>query len=99
MDGTVKCWGDNRDGQLGDESKSARTNPVSVSGIRNTTSISLGSFHSCALSDGKVKCWGSDDYGQLRWDHNLQHHSCVGHHDGNGHFSWWSPLLCFTAGW
>ena len=46
--GGVKCWGDNRFGQLGDGTP--------TSGV---VSISAGSLTTCALTDvGGVKCWG-----------------------------------------
>jgi alpha-tubulin suppressor-like RCC1 family protein len=68
-DGTIKCWGEGRDGQLGDGSSLERYTPVSVLGVGSANSavaISTGGNHSCAiLSDGTVKCWGGNDYGQL----------------------------------
>ena len=64
-DGTVKCWGYNGLGQLGDGTTTTRPTPVTVSGITNAvkvyTAISSSSSHgrSCALlSDTTVKCWG-----------------------------------------
>ena len=67
-DGTVKCWGYNIQGQLGDGTTTHRTTPVEVSGMTNATSIALGSYHSCALlGNGKVTCWGRDNAGG-QWD-------------------------------
>jgi len=66
--GTVKCWGYNSNGQLGDEptTPTQSTTPVDVSGITTATSIALGEWHSCALlTGGTVKCWGWNDKGQL----------------------------------
>ena len=63
---TMKCWGYNGHGQLGDGTTTDRTTPAEVSGITTATSIALGSYHSCALlGDGTVMCWGRNDYGQL----------------------------------
>jgi len=66
--GTVKCWGRDTDGQLGngDETTADSATPVDVTGITTATSLALGYIHSCALlTDGTVKCWGYNDYGNL----------------------------------
>ncbi len=65
--GSVRCWGDNSNGQVGDGSSgNARTSPTSVSGIVNAVSVAVGRDHSCALLvNGTVKCWGSNALGQL----------------------------------
>ena len=67
---TIKCWGRNGKGQLGDGTTLDRSSPVLVSGISTATSVSAGGNgtegHSCALlSNNSVKCWGNNDYGQL----------------------------------
>ena len=65
-DGTVRCWGDNFDGQLGDGGSTDRLTPVAVSGLANATALVAGHFHTCALlTDGTVRCWGDNWYGQL----------------------------------
>ena len=65
-DGTVRCWGYNNEGQLGDGTTSTRTRPVTVSGLTGVTVLFAGGRHTCArLSDGTVKCWGRNNYGQL----------------------------------
>jgi len=67
-DGTVKCWGENIYGQLGNGTTTPQTSttPVDVSGITTATSIALGFHHACALlTDGAVMCWGYNFYGQL----------------------------------
>ncbi|KAB2840761.1 MAG: hypothetical protein F9K47_12855 [Burkholderiales bacterium] len=64
--GGLKCWGDNEDGQLGDNSAVSRLSPVDVAGLSGVTEVAAGGFHTCALlSNGGVKCWGDNAYGQL----------------------------------
>lgn len=72
--GTVRCWGNNSSGQLGngrsginrdDRSENTAT-PVTVTGIDNATEIATGWDHACALiKDSTVSCWGSNSFGQL----------------------------------
>ena len=64
--GSVKCWGNNGSGQLGDGSGPGnRLNPVDVSSLTGVTAIVVGGRHSCALTGGTVKCWGANNWGQL----------------------------------
>lgn len=70
-DGTVVAWGDNSEGQLGDNSLIDRRVPVAVdrSGVlagKTVTAIAAGLYHSLALcSDGTVVAWGTNSSGQL----------------------------------
>lgn len=65
-DNTVKCWGDNSKGQLGDGTMTNSAMPVDVVDLANVRSISAGNEHTCAiLRDNTVKCWGANDKGQL----------------------------------
>jgi alpha-tubulin suppressor-like RCC1 family protein len=65
--GAVLCWGDNRDGQLGDGTTTQRDTPVPVTGLANPIrAIAAGDEHTCALdSTGAVLCWGSNASGAL----------------------------------
>ena len=64
--GTVKCWGLNTNGQLGDATVVQKTSPVAVSGLVGAVQVVTGTSHACArLSDGTVKCWGLNTNGQL----------------------------------
>ena len=65
-DGTVLCWGNDEDGQLGDGTTVDSLTPVVVSGLADVSSVSLGTSSSCALtSGGAVFCWGSNVEGQI----------------------------------
>jgi alpha-tubulin suppressor-like RCC1 family protein len=65
-DGTVKNWGSNTSGQLGDGTTTDRTTPVFLDGVSNVRAISAGSSHSLALTrEGQVKSVGSNAGGQL----------------------------------
>jgi alpha-tubulin suppressor-like RCC1 family protein len=70
--GTVKCWGSNGAGQLGDgthcgpPSSLCPTISLGLSGLTGAVAISAGGSHACALVlGGAVKCWGSNVRGQL----------------------------------
>lgn len=64
--GTVKCWGSNDDGQLGDDTKTDRKQPVSVKGLGNVVALAAGELHTCALlGDGRIACWGGNWSGQI----------------------------------
>jgi hypothetical protein len=65
-DGTVRCWGVNSEGQLGDGGKAGRVVPAPVRGITDAVDLAVGSYHTCALTRaGKVKCWGRNWHGEL----------------------------------
>jgi len=66
-DSTVRCWGRNTRGQLGDGTGSLyASTPVAVSGMTTAVSVSGGFYHTCALlRDGTVQCWGDNDSGQI----------------------------------
>ena len=64
--GTITCWGDNEDGQLGDGTTSDSRVPVEVLNITDATQITAGHRHSCALRQtGTITCWGNNWDGQL----------------------------------
>ncbi len=64
--GTVKCWGQNWAGQLGDGTQEASSSPVTVIGLSESASeVQAGSDFTCAvLQSGGVKCWGYVEYPQ-----------------------------------
>jgi alpha-tubulin suppressor-like RCC1 family protein len=66
-DGTVWCWGNNTDGEVGDGTTNLRTVPTQVVGLPDASSlpaieVTTAEEHACALlSDGEVWCWGIND--------------------------------------
>ena len=69
--GTISCWGNNYNRQLGDGTAGGVSSvPVQVANITNATAIATASggihSHSCALREGgTISCWGSNNSGQL----------------------------------
>ncbi|MEZ4380585.1 MAG: hypothetical protein R3A79_04525 [Nannocystaceae bacterium] len=58
--GIVRCWGDNKEGQLGDGTTRRRTTAVTVVDLENVVEISAGDGHTCARDrGGQVRCWGA----------------------------------------
>ena len=77
QDSTVKCWGSNENGQIGENgttgSQAAAFNPTPVVAFSSPTaaSIATGGRHTCALNtNGTVACFGKNDFGQLGLDPN-----------------------------
>jgi alpha-tubulin suppressor-like RCC1 family protein len=65
--GSVWCWGDNANGQLGGTTVGGNSSvPQPVVGLDSgVAAIALGEEHTCAVSAGGVWCWGQNVYGQL----------------------------------
>ena len=72
-DGTLRCWGNGADGQIGLGGTAHRGDApgemgddlpaVNVGG--KVVAVEAGGFHTCAiLESGVVKCWGHNDQGQ-----------------------------------
>src|SRR5262245_11256567 len=65
-DGTLRCWGLNDSGQLGDGTTTNASTPVALAGVAGAAAVSGGGFHTCArFPDGTLECWGRNDSGQL----------------------------------
>lgn len=66
---TLKCWGYNMDGQVGDGKfgrDADKHSPVDVSDLTNVKAMAMGERHSCVLlTSGGIKCWGGGYEGQL----------------------------------
>lgn len=76
LDGSVKCWGRNQDGELGrgdhepigDDELPSSIDALSLSHEPGVVarSFAAGARHTCAiLSNDTVKCWGDGSRGQL----------------------------------
>lgn len=67
INGGLKCWGLNNEGQIGDNSFAQRLTAVDVFGLSSGVSaITSGYQTSCALTiAGAVKCWGYNGSGEL----------------------------------
>jgi len=65
--GTVSCWGDNRDGQLGNGTFTTSATVVPVFGsLFDAVALTAGTSHTCARrASGAVACWGNNASGQL----------------------------------
>ena len=66
-DGTVKAWGYNNHGEIGDGTTTNRRNgPVTINVGGPARMVSATAYSSCAvLVSGQTKCWGRNNYGQL----------------------------------
>ena len=65
--GSLWCWGNNPDGEVGDGSQADRDSPVQISVLgTSVATVSLGYMHTCASkTDGSLWCWGSNWAQQL----------------------------------
>src|SRR5512145_3204687 len=63
--GTVKCWGANEHGQLGDGTATDHAIPVDVALPASATAIAAGYVHTCAIAGGEVYCWGDNTTGSV----------------------------------
>ena len=77
--GSLKCWGYNHNGAVGDNTYWDRPTPVQVSGLASgVTAIAAGNSYTCALlTAGGVKCWGANASGQLGDGTTTQHNTPV----------------------
>jgi alpha-tubulin suppressor-like RCC1 family protein len=68
---SVKCWGGNESGQLGDGSTANELTPVSVlqspeePPLAGAHTLILGSYHGCVRIGSELRCWGYNGSGQL----------------------------------
>jgi hypothetical protein len=70
-DRTVRCWGANDAGKLGNGNATDQPTPVPVvmspggPPLGAVSRIATGADHTCALAEDGVYCWGANDSGQL----------------------------------
>jgi alpha-tubulin suppressor-like RCC1 family protein len=83
-DGTVWAWGDNSNGELGNNNTVSTSIPVQVRGSDNIgfltgiSAIAAGQQFSLALkNDGTVWAWGENSTGQLGDNSSLERHTPV----------------------
>lgn len=58
VDGRLYCWGDNRNGQLGDGTTDDSEIPVRVTTLASVDEVHMDTRYTCARSGGQVYCWG-----------------------------------------
>ena len=64
--GVLKCWGNNDNGQLGNNNDLDQNTPQIIDSGVTYSSIATGQYHTCGItSSGTLKCWGNNDKGQL----------------------------------
>jgi alpha-tubulin suppressor-like RCC1 family protein len=67
--GAVRCWGDNRNGQLGNGTRAVSNEPRVVESLTGVVALTAGNAHTCALlSTSTVRCWGLNSNGQIGKD-------------------------------
>jgi alpha-tubulin suppressor-like RCC1 family protein len=63
--GSVSCWGNNSNGELGIGTTTSTFQPMLVLGLRDATSVSAGGSACAMLPGGRADCWGDNVSGQL----------------------------------
>lgn len=64
--GTVQCWGDSRNGQVGSDAQRAFAKPIPIEQLGPVSRVAAGASHVCALeAAGVVRCWGRNTEGEL----------------------------------
>jgi alpha-tubulin suppressor-like RCC1 family protein len=61
QDGTVRCWGDNSGGRVGNGSTVTAIAPATVVGLTDVVSITATARSYAVLKDGTVRCWGIEN--------------------------------------
>lgn len=77
--GVLYCWGDGRNGQLGQGAVGSSDRPLRVGSDNDWTAVNTGDLHTCGLkAGGAILCFGANGNGQLglsdlndRWEPTL----------------------------
>jgi alpha-tubulin suppressor-like RCC1 family protein len=65
-DGSVRCWGNAENGQLGSDSQRVFPSPRTIPEVNAVVDVACGGAHVCAATiAGKALCWGRNTEGQL----------------------------------
>jgi alpha-tubulin suppressor-like RCC1 family protein len=68
-DGSVKCWGNNATGALGDGTTVNKNVPTTMPGTAEWSVVSAGARNTCGIQqDGTLWCWGDNTWGQSGLD-------------------------------
>jgi alpha-tubulin suppressor-like RCC1 family protein len=71
--GELHCWGANREGQLGDGTRTSRPRVAPMPILNDALAIGAGGSHTCAVrADHRIVCFGDDTSGQLGNGRTLQ---------------------------
>jgi alpha-tubulin suppressor-like RCC1 family protein len=62
---TVKCWGENDHGQLGQNNRVGSATPLLITLTGAVSDVVATANHACAIVTGNVYCWGRNDHGQM----------------------------------
>jgi alpha-tubulin suppressor-like RCC1 family protein len=63
---SLRCWGADDAGQLGDGGGASRPSPPAIDLLMDVAAVAAGGSHTCVLSSGGgVRCWGGNGNGQL----------------------------------
>ncbi len=65
VDGSLWCWGNNENGQLGNSTTTTASSPRSISS-ESWQTVVTGDEHSCGIDENSaLYCWGKNDAGQV----------------------------------
>jgi len=93
VDRSLWTWGNNFNGQLGDNTVIYKSSPVqTVAGGNNWDTVSSGGGHTAAIkTDGTLWLWGRSDYGQLGDNNTIKRSSPVQTISGGSN---WKQVSC-----